>query len=361
MRNEALVYPANPVEAVTADDPAGYYRTLPDGGWFICPELACRVAASAGAVAEVLSHPECDVRPHDARVPAVLQGSVAGEVFAALVRMQDGTQHAQLKQAVNEALQSVDHEVLYQCVPEVIAVARLGMPQTGEQLTQFNYAVPIMVVAHGLGIAVHDWPEVVGEVLQFVRCIAPGGTSQEISLGMAAAEQLVDRVQRQMANPGVLLRQLQQSFQPYPELTEFGLIANAVGLLFQACEGCAGWIGLCLLEAGDDVVVERIPALMEQVVLHSPPIQNTRRFVARDTVIHGCPVAAGEQIVVLLGAAGKAGYAFGDGPHACPGQPWARAITQGALAYLFGGGLDRALLQRYQWRRSVNARVPEFG
>ena len=51
------------------------------------------VASGAQLVEEVLSHPALRVRPLAEPVPAAIAGGSAGEVFGALVRMNDGARH----------------------------------------------------------------------------------------------------------------------------------------------------------------------------------------------------------------------------------------------------------------------------
>lgn len=90
--------------------------------------------------------------------------------------------------------------------------------------------------------------------------------------------------------------------------------ANALGLLFQACEATAGWLGQAYLLARQngevDTALDRVRAL-------TPPIQNTRRFVLRETQLAGCTLRVGQTVLLLLGADGE--LAFGAGAHRCPG------------------------------------------
>jgi cytochrome P450 len=99
-------------------------------------------------------------------------------------------------------------------------------------------------------------------------------------------------------------------------------------------------------------------ALVADVLRRDPPVQNTRRFVARGGAIAGVPVSEGDAILVLLAAAGRP---FGDGGHACPGDALALALAAGCLDALLLSDLDRgALADRVRYRPSPNVRVPVF-
>lgn len=90
----------------------------------------------------------------------------------------------------------------------------------------------------------------------------------------------------------------------------------------------------------------------------TPPIQNTRRFVLRETQLGGCTLRVGQTVLLLLGADGE--LAFGAGAHRCPGERWARIIARCGVAHLCSLDIDERALESVRWRHSYNARVPEF-
>jgi cytochrome P450 len=120
---------------------------------------------------------------------------------------------------------------------------------------------------------------------------------------------------------------------------------------------------------------------VQEVARHDAPVQNTRRFVARPVEIEGVPLAAGDAVLLVLGAANRDPalnaepdafrldrtdrrmLGFGHGAHACPGQGLACAVAAAALQTLLArGDLDVDGMRRRGWhyRRSVNARIPVF-
>lgn len=358
------VPPADAVAAATHDDPRRYYVALAERGVFFDPTLRCWVASSADAVDEVLSHPELRVRPPAVPVPAVLQNTGAGRIFAALVRMTDGPAHGPLKAALAAGLDSVDEADICQSVSDVIPALALPASPTGAEITRFNYALPNVVLAHWIGIPPKCRGELVDEVLAFVRCIAPGSRDTEITAGIQAADQLERRVRHQLNAPGPLLQRLVTEFERtgLPDAQRL-LVANVVGLWCQACEGCAGLIGQALMLAGMGELQGSVPDLIDAVLDATPPIQNTRRFAATDLNIAGCPLHVNDMLLAVLPARDeitRQNFAFGHGRHACPGSRWARSIARAGIEYLLKSGADRKVLGQHHWRCSLNARVPEF-
>jgi len=356
----------NPTQAPTHDAPRAYYDALAAQGLHYDADLRCWVAPSAETVKEVLSHTALFVRPAAEPVPATLLGTQAGQIFGALVRMNDGQRHAAFKPAIQRALNHAlvpDLQTRAEAVAQRLA-SQLLSPVSGPAVTRFNYTLPSAVLADAYGFAPDAWPAIADEVLKFVRCVAPGGTPEELAAGIDAAARLTARVGTQMAAPGPLLARLMAEFAAsgLPDHAHW-VVANAIGLFFQACEGCAGLIGQAILlgDAADHTVDSAI--LVDAVLRESPPIQNTRRFVAEDTTVAGCPLHRGDAVLAILAAADEVSphsVAFGHGVHACPGANWARAVAVAGVDQLRRLGCGSSQLTERGWRRSLNARVPEF-
>jgi hypothetical protein len=96
------MFPQDPITAVTHPDPYAYYADLvAHRPLYYDDKLRLWVASSASAVATVLTHHLCRVRPADEPVPKSLLGSPAAEIFRRLIRMNDGERHCPFKQAVS--------------------------------------------------------------------------------------------------------------------------------------------------------------------------------------------------------------------------------------------------------------------
>ena len=112
------------------------------------------------------------------------------------------------------------------------------------------------------------------------------------------------------------------------------------------CSGTPTSSGCCGASAGAG------PAAVEELLRFDSSVQVARRVVLRDTVIAGVPVAAGQRVIVCLGAANRdparfadpdrldlarsdgGSLSFGGGIHYCLGAPLARLEAQVALPAL---------------------------
>ena len=370
--------PRDPVAAATHPDPYPYYAGLAarrplyrDDG------LGLWVASSAAAVTAVLTSDLCRVRPAAEPVPVALVGSPAGDIFRRLVRMTDGPAHGPAKQAVSAALEALD-------VGRVTTVSRERAralvdemaPQTdASRLTDFAFRLTAEVVGSLLGAAPNALPSIARWTGDFVRCLAPGARPEQLERGKAAAGHLVD-IGRSLTTAGGLLTTLDHVGHAEAET----IVANAIGFLSQAYEATAGLIGNTLLALVTHADLRRaIPAVVLEVLRHDPPIQNTRRFVARDGNVAGVELSAGDAILVVLAAANRDPavnpdpaqfdvtraaprvFTFGVGAHACPGTMLATTIAAAAVQQLITSGLSfEGLAESMTYRPSVNARIPLF-
>lgn len=361
--------PTDPIQAATHPDPYRYYAALAARPGLTChARLGLWVAADAATVRAVLSHPDCCVRPQAEPVPAAIAGAAAGQLFGALVRMNDGARHGPPKLALQRALGGVD-----------LAQARVRARALGRQLwradglADWMLAVPVSTVASLIGFEPAALPQLAAWMADFVACLSPLSSAAQIGRAHGAAAALLERfaalLRQAGAQPDSLLARVQAEAQAVGWDDAAALLANLVGLLSQTYEATAGLAGnsvLALLRQPEREWggAADVAALVQSVSRCDPPVQNTRRFVARDCAIGGVQLAAGQTILVLLAAASHdpAGqghaYGFGYGPHACPGHALACAIATGALEALLERPLPAPLAWRY--RPSVNARIPLF-
>jgi cytochrome P450 len=351
--------PTDVLAAVTHPDPYPYYARLRErGATFHNAGLGCWVVPGATEVREALANPALHVRPAADRVPRPIQGTPAGEIFGALVRMNDGAARDQAKRAIERALEMVR-------AGQVTGLARRHAAALGEThgiahaagLATWAHAVPVHCVAGLMDIAADD--DFCEDVRRFVAGFSPSiDEAQAADAGRAAAA-LRARVAAQLDNRrGDILQIASEG----PWSGRGALEANLVGFFSQAYDATAGLIGNAIVALVRNperhAALRADPGLMMQFVREvgesDPPVQNTRRFVASETALAGTRLRPGEMLLLLLPG-------FGSGPHACPGRSIAESIAAGCLEHLLTLG-PAALPPGLAWtyKPSHNVRVPMF-
>jgi cytochrome P450 len=377
--------PADAIAAVTHADPYPWYARLRAGPALARDDaLGLWIASRADVVREALSSSDAlRVRPLAEAVPRAMAGSPAGEVFGHLVRMNDGAPHAAGRPLLARSLAALT-------LPDVrmatLAVAR-RLPM--DSLDGYCLDLPVCTVARLLGFADDALPRVAAWMRDFVACLSPLSTPAQREAAGAAAESLMARFERLVAQrPAPHASLLTAVRAEAPVDHSRALLANLVGLLSQTCEATAGLIGNALVALAREPGLRRridgrwslLPALIDEVARHDPPVQNTRRFVARATTLAGVALRPGDAVLLVLGAANRdpainpapatfelmraerQNLGFGHGPHACPGQALAAAIATVGVERLLAEGLAPVSPGERGWRyrRSVNVRIPVF-
>jgi cytochrome P450 len=366
--------PSDPIAAVTHPDPYPYYAELvAERPFYRDAGLGLWVAASAPAVTAALSSDLARVRPPAEPVPPRLLGSAAGEIFRHLVRMNDGATHLRLKPGVSARLAMLDPA-------RVGEQAATWARHLGEELdpaghdarvADFAFRLPVYTVAALLGVAPSGLGPTAARVGDFVQCLAPTATPEQVERGKAAADELT---------------RLFCTLMRREELD--ATVANTIGYMSQAYEATAGLIANTLVALGRHPELRArlgaepslLRAVVREVVRHDPPVQNTRRFIAGDGAVAGQPLREGDVVLVVLAAANRdpsvnpqpdrfdpqrrdrQAYTFGSGVHACPGEAIATAIAEVGVAHLLATGVEpERLVERVTYRPSANTRIPLFG
>jgi cytochrome P450 len=378
-----LAAPLDPLDAVGHADPYPYYDSLAaQPGLRFDPRLQLWVASSAASVKAVLAHPDCRVRPLAEPVPAAIGGGTAGEIFGALVRMNEGERHARPKLALQRALAALPLDVAQQRAAQIgRRLWRENGDGGGSELAGWVFDVPVSTMAHLIGFTDAQLPALAAWMGRFVASLSPLSSAAQIVDAHVAAQELMASFKQLLRDgapaEGSLLALVVAEAQALGWDDAHGLLANLVGLLSQTYEATAGAIGnsvVALVRQPEEERCEPADAatLVQAVALRDPPIQNTRRFVARACEVDGVALEAGQAILLVLAAASRDPqgdcypFGFGYGPHACPGHKLACAIAAGALEIVIehacttAGGADFLQALRWNYRRSLNARVPEF-
>lgn len=382
----------DPINAATHIDPYPYYASLrADAGLAFHEDLGLWVASSARAVAAILAHPDCRVRPAHEPVPKAIAAGPAGKVFSHLMRMNDGEQHRCPRHAVEPGLALIDEvevtarvkalfNTIFNTIPE---------PTSAAGLADCMFRLPVSVVASLLGFAPQRLEELARLTADFVACLSPLSNQDQLEAAHSAAEQLMGQFEERLTAEepqSPLLKSIRQRFEINGSNKD-RLVANLIGLLSQTCEATAGLIGNALLTLIRDPQLltemcsdpRQIPDLLAEVQRYDPSVQNTRRFVAARCTVDGVVLNPGDVVLVLLASANRdpqlnhdpdafmlkrptrRSFTFGAGRHQCPGQTIALSIASATVA---------ALLQRdpilsaehFTWcyRSSLNGRIPLF-
>lgn len=383
----------NPISAVTHVNPYPYYATLmAERPLYFDGDLKLWVASSAEAVSAVLLSDFCRVRPSNEPVPNALLGSKAAELFGQLVRMTDGQNHCPLKGTITATLTGLEESsVIAQSAISAQAVwSELEGTQSLERVSALAFRLPVHVLGTLLGVPTARLPEVSSWVDAFVTCLSPLASAAQLERGKHAAGQLLE-VFHDLLNSRLeagLLMQLKLAARHFGFEDRGVIAANAIGFMTQAYEATAGLISNTLLLLAQHPalrwqithVAELLPQLIWEVARFEAPIQNTRRYLARDGTILGQEMHAGDAILLVLAAANRdqavnpdpqrfdlsrvisCVYTFGAGVHACPGERLAVTMASAGVQHILESGFPLETLgQTATYRKSVNARIAVWG
>jgi cytochrome P450 len=224
-----------------------------------------------------------------------------------------------------------------------------------EFVRDFGTPFTMLAIADLLGVPEVDHsrfqraPELVGDI---------GGTSGN-HIGIAE-EWFVEYVQdRRRAPRGDVLTQLAEATFPDGTVPEPIDVARVAVFLFAAGQGTTvDLLASALLALADDPGLQQrlrrdrslIPAFIEEMLRLESPVKSNFRLARRTTTVGDLPVSAGENVMLMVGAANRdprrferpaelwldrpnlaEHLGFGRGIHACPGAPLARAEARVAL------------------------------
>jgi cytochrome P450 len=351
----------DPVAAATHADPYPYYARLrQEHPFHYEPGLGLWVASGSDAVQGALAHPSLRVRPPAEPVPKSLIGTPVGDVFARLVRMNDGEFHARHRPQVAQSAARFS-------MADVAAAAEDSARDLAARVDSnaFLSAAPVQSIARLLGVAAQSLDRTVACVEAFVQGIGAGASAQTVSLASEAALELMAQGEAQGLDP---VR-----------------AANRIALMQQSLDAMAGLIGntVLLLRSRPESIAPGASAetwrrVVAEVARWDSPVQNTRRFAAADLVLAGQEIAQGQGVLVLLACANRdpalnrdpdvfdadradrCCMSFGSGVHACPGEAIAVEIAAAALRTLASSTGLEFFGEHTGYRPLPNARIPTF-
>ena len=201
--------PLDPIAAVTHHDPYRYYQALlAERPFYRDDALGLWVASSAAAVTSVLESKACRVRPPAEPVPRAVAGSPAGEIFGALVRMNDGARHAAMRPAVMRALAGVDAATIAAQAARTgsAAPSQSAARRSATDAGRDHFRAAGRGRGGAAGRAARTDTGGHGGDRRFVRCIAPGASADQLARGKRAAADLLALFKALPAGAGLLQR-----------------------------------------------------------------------------------------------------------------------------------------------------------
>ncbi len=362
-------------------EPWAHYRQLREQRPFAQAPLG-KITAHHGVTTAVLRSDDFGVADRDEVLPAPVRAGLrligprryAGVDAPPSMLVVDPPDHARYRRLVSRAFTAKAVAALRTRTEEISAglldelAGSLEREGSVDLVRHYAALVPVTVIAEMLGVP----PEMRQTLLTW-------GDGAAASLDMGLPWQRYARAERSLAAfdgwlrghlrtlrdaPGedLLSKLVQVSDDDGSGLTEQELVATSMLILAAGFETTVNLISngtTRLFEHPDQrALLAEDPSLwpnaVDEVLRHDSPVQRTARMARRDTVVEGVPVARGEIVVTVLGAANrdpevfadpdrfdvtranaKEHVAFSSGIHYCLGAALARMEGEVALRELF--------------------------
>jgi unspecific monooxygenase len=273
--------------------------------------------------------------------------------------------HTRLRGLVLRAFTSRRIAALCPDIEEITAGLLSALPREDlDLIPHFCTQLPVRIIARLLGVPEEIWRDLLVWSNTMVAMYQTGRTrAVEDNANTASAEFthfLRGYIEERRSAPrDDLITHLIAAEEDGEKLSPDELISTCILLLNAGHEATVHSLGnavKCLLEHGTDataLAADTIPATVEELLRYDPPLHMFTRFAYDDIPMGEVTLNKGQEVALMLGAAGRdpALYpdpnqfdpartqaphaAFGGGLHFCVGAPLARLELQIALPALF--------------------------
>ena len=292
--------------------------------------------------------------------------------------------HTRLRSLVLRAFTSRRIAALRPDIEEITETLLSDLPTTSfDLIPAYCTQLPVRIIARLLGVPEDIWPDLLNWSNTMVAMYQTGRTrAVEDAANTASAEFtafLRAYVEKRRNDPrDDLITNLIAAEEDGEKLTPDELISTCVLLLNAGHEATVHSLGnavKCLLEARtstDALAPKNIAATVEELLRYDPPLHMFTRFAYEDIRLGDTTLKRGEEVALVLGAAGrdpamygnpdrfdpfraaKPHAAFGGGLHFCVGAPLARLELQVALPALFEHLPDMRLTEPPRYANSYH-------
>lgn len=347
------------------------------------------IYSAVGQTAAALAHLPADQRA---------ELSQLGRVFSAGLLWSDPPDHTRIRSVVNKVMRPRDAEQMRPRIDEIVAeiLDAIDTTQPFDLVSSFAALLPVTVLAELLGIPSADIPRFRVWADTLAKFLGSPRPTLELALAaqetVSEAREFIDWLaeERRKQPADDVVSRLIAAEAADPQLIADELHATIIVLLIGGHRTTTALIGngmLALLLRPESLRDLRdhptgTAQAVEEFFRYDSPHQRTIRICRRDTSIGGQPIAAGEVVAVLNGAANRDPEQFhapdelvldrspnrhlglSAGIHFCIGAPLARIEASAAI----GGLLNRfpelelkqnspAWLENYTLRTVTSLRV----
>ena len=334
-----IMPPLDPLAPENRADPYPFYRWLRendpvrhavDGSWIIT-----RYADGAA----ILRDPRVSTNPAWLR-----EGAVAGsehhpvrQVGTNLMMFLDPPDHTRLRSLVSKAFTPKAIEAMRPRVQALVDGLLDQVVDRGELdiVSELAYPLPVSVICEMLGVPAFDHARFRQLSSDASRLLDGGALDAEseqrgIVAGMQLFQYFTDLVEERRPHPGNdLLSAMIAAEQEGDRLTHPELITTATLLFVAGHETTTNLIGnavLALLRNPDQLARLRddptlIRSAVEEFLRYDSPVQFVARITTEPIDVGGVTIPAGEQMIVVVGAANHDPAQFADPDHLDVGRP----------------------------------------